>query len=240
MKYAAIVAAAGIGSRLSQSSNGKAKQFIILANLPLYIWSVTRLGFNPQIEKIALVISSNSRELVESDLKSESLKPILHKLIVIDGGATRQDSVRHGLEAMKEEHPEFVLVHDAARPFITDEMIDSSLAGVTKYGACTLAIPIADTVKRAKNQVVVETIEREDLFLIQTPQAARFDWLLDAHRQAARDGLSTTDDAAILEAAGHKIYLIAGSTHNLKLTKLDDLALCQTLANIYPPALNTL
>jgi 2-C-methyl-D-erythritol 4-phosphate cytidylyltransferase len=116
-------------------------------------------------------------------------------------------------------------------------MIDLSMEKVTEYGACSLAIPVADTIKRAVKSLVVETIDRTDLFLIQTPQSARFQWLINAHRAASTHQVSTTDDAGILEASGHKVYLIPGSAHNLKLTNPDDLALCQALATIYSPAL---
>ena len=240
MKFAAVVAAAGIGSRLPLSDEVKAKQFLSLSGLPIYLWSVTRLALHKKIEKIALVLSPDCRGIVEHEMRSAALSGIASKIVIVDGGATRQESVWKSLEALKEDNPDYVLVHDAARPFLTEQMIDLSMERVTEYGACSLAVPVADTVKKAHNQLIIETVDRTDLFLIQTPQSARFQWLINAHRSAASHGLSTTDDAGILEAAGHKVYLIEGSAHNLKLTKPDDLALCQALATIYSPALNPL
>lgn len=237
MKFAAVVAAAGIGSRLPLSDEIKAKQFLSLSGLPIYLWSVSRFALHRRIEKIALVLSPDCRSIVEHELSSKELAPVAKKVLIVDGGATRQDSVRRSLEALEADNPDYVLVHDAARPFLTDEQIDLSMEKVTEYGACSLAIPVSDTVKKAQDNLIVETIDRTDLFLIQTPQSARFQWLINAHREAATHRLSTTDDAGILEAAGHKVYLIDGSAHNLKLTKPDDLALCQALATIYSPAL---
>jgi 2-C-methyl-D-erythritol 4-phosphate cytidylyltransferase len=237
LKFAAVVAAAGTGTRLPLSNDVKAKQFYNLGGLPIYLWSLSRLALHKQIEKIALVLAPDFRSLVEQDLASLPPELFGDKVFLIDGGATRQDSVRKSLEALENFNPEYVLVHDAARPFLTDEMIDQSIAQVTEYGACSLAVPVSDTVKKGSADIFGETIDRTGLFLIQTPQSALFRWLLDAHREASGKNLSTTDDAGILQAAGHQVYIVQGSAHNLKLTKPDDLALCQALATIYSPAL---
>jgi 2-C-methyl-D-erythritol 4-phosphate cytidylyltransferase len=234
--FAAVVAAAGTGTRLPLSDQARAKQFYSLAGLPIYLWSLSRLALHKEIEKIALVLAPEFREQVEQDLSAQSVNRFIHKIIIVDGGPTRQDSVRKSLEALESFAPQYVLVHDAARPFLTDEMINESMKKVTECGACSLAVPVADTVKRGASDILGETIDRTGLFLIQTPQSARFEWLIDAHRQASVKNWSTTDDASILEAAGHKVYIVQGSAHNLKLTKPDDLALCQALATIYSPA----
>jgi 2-C-methyl-D-erythritol 4-phosphate cytidylyltransferase len=237
LKFAAVVTAAGTGTRLPLSDKVRAKQFYNLGGWPIYLWSLSRLALHKKIEKIALVLAPDFRELVEQDLASLPPELFSDKVLLIDGGATRQDSVRKSLEALESLNPEYVLVHDAARPFLTEEMIDQSMDLVTEYGACSLAIPVADTVKRGAADILGETIDRTGLYLIQTPQSALFKWLMAAHRHANSNNLSTTDDAGILEAAGHQVYIVQGSAHNLKLTKPDDLALCQALATIYSPAL---
>jgi 2-C-methyl-D-erythritol 4-phosphate cytidylyltransferase len=237
LKFAAVVAAAGTGTRLPLSKEVRAKQFYSLAGLRIYLWSLSRFALHKQIEKIALVLAPDFRLLVEQELTSLPPEFFGEKILLIDGGATRQESVRKSLEALESFNPEYVIVHDAARPFLTDEMIDTSIARVTEYGAVSLAVPVSDTVKKGSDNVLGETIDRTGLFLIQTPQSALFRWLIDAHRDASGKNLSTTDDAGILEAAGHKVYIVQGSAHNLKLTKPDDLVLCQALATIYSPAL---
>jgi len=135
------------------------------------------------------------------------------------------------------DSPEFVLIHDAARPFLSESAINDVLEKVTECGACSLAVPVSDTVKRAKNNLFIETIDRSDLFLIQTPQSARYVWLLKAHQTAISKGLSTTDDAGLLESAGYSVQLVLGAPANLKITKPGDLALCEALTTICQPAL---
>ena len=237
MKFAAVVAAAGTGTRLPLSDNVKAKQFYILGGLPIYMWSLSRLALHKQIEKIALVLAPDFRETVEQQVASCGLEVLKSKVVIVDGGATRQESVYKSLQALEDDSPEYVLVHDAARPFLTEEMIDRSIQGVTEYGACSLAVAVADTVKKGENNILGETVDRSNLYLIQTPQSSIFKWLINAHCDAAQSKLSTTDDAGILEASGHRVFIVPGSAHNLKLTKPDDLALCQALASIYSPAL---
>jgi 2-C-methyl-D-erythritol 4-phosphate cytidylyltransferase len=153
---------------------------------------------------------------------------------VIIGGATRQESVRKGIEHLSEssQSPDFVIIHDAARPFLTNEMIGATIKSVTEHGACTLGIPLTDTIKRVSDGVICETLDRSSLYLIQTPQAGRFDWLLAAHRKAAREKFQTTDDAAILEFGGHAVSIVPGSKYNLKITNPEDMAISEALAPI--------
>ena len=162
------------------------------------------------------------------------LMPGKEKISVITGGATRQESVRKGIEhlATVPTPPQYVLIHDAARPFLTQTMIDNTIKCVTEHGACTLAIPLTDTIKRVKDGLIEATLDRASLYLIQTPQAGRFDWLLSAHRQAAQKQFETTDDAAILEFAGHQVSIVSGSRYNLKITNPEDLTIGQALAPI--------
>ena len=127
--------------------------------------------------------------------------------------------------------PETVLVHDAARPFVTGEMIEETIVAAQVHGACTTALAVTDTVKRVHDGMVVETLDRESLILVQTPQAARFDWLIAAHRKARESGVATTDDAAVLEAAGHKVAVVRGASFNIKVTQAEDLILSELLAN---------
>jgi 2-C-methyl-D-erythritol 4-phosphate cytidylyltransferase len=213
LKFAAVVAAAGTGTRLPLSNEVRAKQFYSLGGLPLYLWSLSRFALHKKIEKIALVLAPDFRSLVEQKLASLPPELFGEKILLVDGGATRQESVWKSLEALGSFNPEYVLVHDAARPFLTEELIDQSIVAVTEYGACSLAVPVSDTVKKGTDNVLGETIDRTGLFLIQTPQSAIFKWLLDAHRDASGKNLSTTDDAGILEAAGHLVYIVQGSAH---------------------------
>jgi 2-C-methyl-D-erythritol 4-phosphate cytidylyltransferase len=129
------------------------------------------------------------------------------------------------------DKPEYVLIHDAARPFVTDAIITDIISAVTIHGACTAAIACSDTVNTVNGGTLGETLDRGQLALIQTPQAARFDWLYSAHELACKNGSATTDDASVLQAAGHKVYTIKGSSYNIKITEPADLVLAEAIAS---------
>jgi 2-C-methyl-D-erythritol 4-phosphate cytidylyltransferase / 2-C-methyl-D-erythritol 2,4-cyclodiphosphate synthase len=141
-----------------------------------------------------------------------------------NGGATRQASVHAGLEALAAEKPDIVLIHDAARPFVTSAVISRAIDAAGRTGAAVPAIPVTDTIKQVSDTGDVEaTPERSRLRIAQTPQAFRFDVILDAHRRAARDGRSDfTDDAALAEWAGLTVATFEGDPANMKLTTPED------------------
>lgn len=142
------------------------------------------------------------------------------------GGATRQESVRNGLEAIaRERAPGIVLIHDAARPFADPALVARAVEAARAHGAAAPGVPLADTVKEIDAAgVVVATPDRARLRAVQTPQSFRFPLILDAHRSAAAGGREFTDDAMIAEAAGHAVYIFAGDPANFKLTTQEDFA----------------
>lgn len=230
MTIAALLPAAGSGERLGVSPDSRTKQFRLLAGRPVYLWALTKFCRNKDITSIMLVLADGTFVEVDCDLK-KYLSPVERaKVQVTAGGATRQASVWNGLKALKKSNPEYVLIHDAARPFLTLILIEEVIKEVRHSNACTTAISLSDTLKRVKNNEVIETIERSSLYLAQTPQAAKFEWLLTAYEQAHERGMVATDDAAILEAAGYKVTIVQGSTYNLKLTMPDDLVVFDALA----------
>jgi 2-C-methyl-D-erythritol 4-phosphate cytidylyltransferase / 2-C-methyl-D-erythritol 2,4-cyclodiphosphate synthase len=139
----------------------------------------------------------------------------------VPGGATRQDSVRAGLEALAPHAPDIVLVHDAARPFIPPGTIPALLAALQQVPGAIPALPVADTLKRVRQGIITETVPRDGLYRAQTPQAFHFRALLEAHRSAPP---GATDDAALLEAAGESVAIVPGAPENIKLTYPEDLA----------------
>ena len=139
------------------------------------------------------------------------------------GGSTRQASVHAGLEALVDFSPEIVLVHDAARPFVSAGIIARAIDAAERTGAAIPVLPVADTVKRVKGDIVEETIDRGNLRLVQTPQAFAFFRLIEAHRRAAAEGHNDfTDDAALAEWASMKVTVFAGEHGNMKITTADD------------------
>jgi 2-C-methyl-D-erythritol 4-phosphate cytidylyltransferase/2-C-methyl-D-erythritol 2,4-cyclodiphosphate synthase len=145
-------------------------------------------------------------------------------LAPVSGGSTRQLSVHSGLEALKAQKPDIVLIHDAARPFLTDALIGRAIIAGEAYGAAVPAIAIADTVKRIDEAAVVtETLDRGRLRMVQTPQAFGYDLIVEAHRRAVAAGRDDfTDDAALAEWAGHRVHVFEGESANVKLTTNDD------------------
>jgi 2-C-methyl-D-erythritol 4-phosphate cytidylyltransferase/2-C-methyl-D-erythritol 2,4-cyclodiphosphate synthase len=206
MKLAALLMAAGTGQRFGATA---AKQYTAIAGRP--------------------VIRHAAEALLRADLL---LQPVGDPAAIsnalaglafatpVPGGDERQDSVLAGLEALVESAPDIVLVHDAARPCIPDGTIDALLAALQTHDGAIPAVPVADTLKRVTDGTITETLPRAGLWRAQTPQAFRFDTLLAAHRAAG--GARVTDDAALLERAGHHVAVIAGSEDNIKLTYPED------------------
>jgi 2-C-methyl-D-erythritol 4-phosphate cytidylyltransferase len=143
-------------------------------------------------------------------------------VIVVAGGATRQDSVWNALNAAPAS-VEIVLVHDAVRPFIDRRLIDAVVAEAAAHGAAICALPIAETVKRVRDGAVVETLDRSELWSVQTPQGFRTALLREAHDKARRDGVVGTDEAMLVERLGHVVRVVPGLAGNVKITTPEDL-----------------
>jgi 2-C-methyl-D-erythritol 4-phosphate cytidylyltransferase/2-C-methyl-D-erythritol 2,4-cyclodiphosphate synthase len=207
MQLAAILVAAGTGSRFGAETP---KQFLTLLGQPVIRHAAHAL----------IAAGAELQPVGEAAPIAAALEGLPH-LPIVPGGATRQDSVRAGLLALRPHAPTFVLVHDAARPLIPAGTVPSLLAALERVPGAIPAAPVADTLKRAVGGIIQETVPREGLFRAQTPQAFRFAALLAAH-QAGVTG--ATDDASLLEALGQSVAIVPGSENNIKLTYPDDLA----------------
>jgi 2-C-methyl-D-erythritol 4-phosphate cytidylyltransferase len=153
---------------------------------------------------------------------------------LVDGGKERFDSVANALAKVQEE-ADFVAIHDAARPCLTAELIESVFASAAKTGAAMLAVPVTDTLKRADDKGrIQETVSRQGLWLAQTPQVFRRDWLIEAYAKRAQLGQDITDDAQLVEALGHPVHLVQGSTTNVKITTREDLTLAEAVLKARP------
>ncbi len=242
--FAAILAAGGSGTRFAAGAPGTfsrsestslkklPKQFLQLQGSPIYVWSLATLLAVPAIARVVMVVPPDMVLTVQDALVSVHSRFPQKILQVVPGGDTRQASVFCGLRALNPNPPDYVLVHDAARPFLTAEIVERVIAGVTACGACTTGVPPADTIKKIMGDTIAETLIRDELLLVQTPQAARFNWLLSAHELAAASCLATTDDAAVLENAGHRVGIVRGASFNIKITQPEDLVFAEALATI--------
>lgn len=197
------------------------KQYLTLGGLPLLVLSLQVLQRIDSIREIILSVPEHDREYCWREI----VKPYMLEKVtqIVVGGERRQDSVRHGLLAISDP-PALVLVHDGVRPFIQAPTIEQGIFCAEQTGAAVIAMPMHDTVKRVDpHGVIQETLNREELWQIQTPQIFRYDWLMEAHQQAQEEHWNVTDDAALIEKAGHRVSVVEGSRFNIKITKPDDL-----------------
>lgn len=214
MKTAALIVAGGRGSRFG---GDLPKQYADLCGIPVIRHTIEVFLRHPAIDDILVVIHPDDLKLYCSAVAGLDLRP------PVLGGAERQDSVRNGLEALVEVAPEAVLIHDAARPAVAPATIDGVLAALTDAAGVIPVLPIVDTLKqRAAGDQLGGTVDRNSLVRAQTPQGFRFGDILAAHQASA--GKNLTDDAAVMEAAGHVIVGVPGTEQNVKITTNDDLA----------------
>ena len=207
MRIAAVLVAAGSGTRFGAETP---KQFLSLGGRP-----VLRHAAETLVEHVEMLQPVGDKAPIEAALEG------LRHLPPVPGGATRQQSVHAGLEALGADAPDVVLVHDAARPLIPPGTIPALLAALEHAPGAIPAIPVADTLKRVVDGVITATAPRDGLYRAQTPQAFRFPILLAAHRAGTAG--AATDDASLLEAAGLTVAIVPGSEDNIKLTWPEDL-----------------
>lgn len=231
-----VVPAAGVGSRMGGGPGAPAKQFRSLGGAPVLVRTLHALA--PEASGgIVVAVGEHEVEGVQA-LLSEPLSAVR----VVVGGASRQASVARGVAATPEAAG-VVLVHDAVRPFVTREAVRAVTAAVRETGAAALAVPVADTLRRAAADTAsgegpadssargrfAETVDRAGLWRMQTPQGARRDLLARALAQAAADGLDATDEVGALQHAGIPVALVPGDERNIKLTRPADWALAEAL-----------
>ncbi len=229
MRVAAIIAAGGRGARLGA---GVPKQLLAIGGVSILRRSIELFAGHDRIDEIVVVLPPEMADDPPGDVRVPG-KP----LIVVAGGARRQDSVKNGFDAVR-GRADVVVVHDAARPFASPGLVSRTIEAAWETGAALAALQPSDTVKLARDPaagppLVDRTVPRERVFLAQTPQAFRTD-VLAAAMAAAAEGAVATDEAALAEAAGFPVQLVAGEATNLKITTMTDLAAAQALAGRDP------
>ena len=205
------------------------KQFLALGGEPLVVHSLRVLQASPVIDQIILAVPQADLDYCLNDLAVRFGFSKITK--VVAGGKERQDSVRHALEHVSEE-TEIVVVHDAVRPFLTQQMVADVVESARRVGGAIVALPMRDTVKQVGAEHRIErTVDRQPLWLAQTPQAFRRDRLLSAHRKAHAEGVHATDDAFLFEWAGHPVVVVEGSGENIKVTRPEDMIIGDAILN---------
>jgi 2-C-methyl-D-erythritol 4-phosphate cytidylyltransferase len=214
MRCALVIPAAGSAERLG----GTDKTLFMLAGKPALEWVLRAFLAVDGIEEIAIAVSQRNHDAVRSLVERAT---VCVEPRVVQGGATRQESVALAVDALSPDI-DIVVVHDAARPLVTPEIVRSTIEAASAHGAAIAAVPVTDTIKQVSDGVINATIDRSCLIAAQTPQAFRRDWLIDAYAQANAT-LDATDEAAIVELAGYPVRLVAGSPENIKITTPSDM-----------------
>ncbi len=219
---AAIIPAAGSGRRMGLDHP---KQFHLLAGVPVLVHTVQAFVDSPCISRVVVVVPADHLDSTHEMLQEHGFD--MSRVLVTAGGKRRQDSVFNGLNVLG-GGVDIVLVHDGARPLVTTALIARCCRAAEESGAAIAAVPVKDTLKKSgQGNCIAHTVDREDLWQAQTPQAARLSLLLRAYREA--EGRDVTDEASLLEGAGIPVQLVEGAETNIKITRPDDLVIAEKI-----------
>ena len=212
-----VIVAAGTGSRMNMGIN---KQFIKLEGKEIIAYTIEKFYNNSNIEDIVVVVKEDESEF----FKKEILDKYNFKNVKIAyGGKERQDSVYNGLKLL-DEKCDVVLIHDGARPFVSDKIIDKSIEEAKEHKAIVVGVPVKDTIKVIDNDKnIVDTPNRSVLWAVQTPQTFDYNILIDAYKDAFKNKFYGTDDVMLVERIGYKVKMLEGSYNNIKITTQEDL-----------------
>ena len=228
MSVCAIVPAGGSGTRMGGTVP---KQFQSLNGKPILYHTIKTLQNCETISEIILVVPEKEYETAHTDWLGKL--EIVKKVVI--GGEQRQDSVYNGFCEVSQDS-EIVLVHDGVRPFLSQKMVADSIDAAREYGAAITAIPVHDTIKRVDTSgLVSQTIAREGLWRVQTPQAFRYSLLLDAFNKAKSENFYGTDEGALIEHLGEPVKIVEGLEQNIKITRPEDLELSKAfISRLFP------
>ena len=223
MKVGAIIPAAGRGKRIGASVP---KQFLEIQGKPLLHHTLTVFASCELIDYVVLVMPRTDVDETGDDWLNKY--EIVREVVV--GGEQRQDSVYNGFNSLEEETG-IVVVHDGVRPFTTPQMITATVEAAQQHGAAITAIPVSDTVKQAADGFVKQTVSRDGLWRVQTPQAFQCGLLQQAFKKAKKDSYYGTDEGSLVEYLGERVKIVPGSELNIKITRKEDLVLGESLVS---------
>lgn len=240
MKVIVIIPAAGLGTRMAAIPSGSrvkpkqaapSKQFTELGGTPILIRTMRKFASVDAVSEIWIALRENDIAEFRVRLKSEAGEILKKRIELVAGGEHRQQSVRSALNAVAAADGDIVLVHDAVRPFVTQEVICEVIGAAEKYGAAIAGMPAVDTVKQvertAEGALIKATIPRAGIVMAQTPQGFRYGVIKKAFDEAAADGFLGTDEASLVERSGHDVAVVMGSPRNIKITAPADMELAE-------------
>jgi 2-C-methyl-D-erythritol 4-phosphate cytidylyltransferase len=232
MKVIVIIPAAGLGTRMAPAGKKgvPSKQFFELHGAPIVIHTLRVFAGNRQVSQIVVALRKNEMEQFRARLEKEKISA---KIVLVEGGEHRQDSVANALASLQAAAEDIVLVHDAVRPFVDDEIIANVIQEVEKHGAAIAGLPAVDTIKQveraAEGAIITSTIPRERVVQAQTPQGFRYELIQRAFATAAADCFTGTDEASLVERLGESVWVVMGSPRNIKITTPADMELAEFL-----------
>lgn len=227
-KFAVVLPAAGRSSRFKDKEK---KPFVTLDGRAVWLRTAELFINRPDVVQVIVVVSPEDQEMFRRRFGANLA---FMNVQIVDGGAERFESVANALAKTRDD-AEFVAIHDAVRPCVTDTLISSVFAKAADAGAAILAVPVADTVKLVgEDKKIIATKPRAGLWLAQTPQVFRKDWLTEAYAGRIKHGRDITDDAQLVEAAGHPVAVVEGSGTNIKITTRGDLHLADAILKSQP------
>ena len=221
MKVTAVIPAAGSGKRMNSKN-----QFLELNGKPILAITVSVFDECQSIDEIIIVVAKEDVERTKNLLKSS--KKVKN---IVAGGPERQDSVYNGIEAITpESEDDIVVIHDAARPLLTKEIISKAVTEAKVSKAVVVGIPSKDTVKTVSSEnIIMETLDRATIWLVQTPQVFRYSVIKQAYERAQRVKYMATDDSKLVERLGISVKMIMGSYENIKITTKEDMAMAEAI-----------
>jgi 2-C-methyl-D-erythritol 4-phosphate cytidylyltransferase len=226
--FAVIFPAAGQSSRFRDKEK---KPFTNLDGRAVWLRSVEQFITRPEVVQSVIVVAPEDQEMFRRRFGANL---VFMNIQIANGGAERFESVANALALVKPE-VDFVAVHDAVRPCLTEGLITDVFTKAEKTGAAMLAVPVSDTIKQVDaNKQVKGTMPRQGLWLAQTPQVFRRDWLVEVYENRTRLGANFTDDAQLMEAAGYAVHVVEGATTNIKITTRQDLSLAEAILKSLP------
>lgn len=218
----AIILAGGKGKRMGTEIS---KQYINIKGKPILYYTLKKFNECNDIDNIVLVLPKDEIDYCKKEILE---KYSLNVDLLVEGGDERQDSVYNALESMEES--DLVLIHDGARPFVSETVISEGIKLARKYGAAAPGVMPKDTIKiKDRSGISIDTPKRESLVAIQTPQIFRFDMIKECHRKIKEEHIVVTDDTMVVEKYNNKVYVYDGEYTNIKVTTPEDLILAEKL-----------
>ena len=220
----AIILAGGKGKRMNSKVS---KQFIEIKGKPIIYYTIKKFNENKNIDNIVVVLPQDEVDYFKENVLEKYMLKV-DKIVI--GGAERQDSVYNGLKSLEQDSVDIVLIHDGARPFISDRIIEEGINYAAVFGASAPGVKPKDTIKiKCEEGFSINTPKRETLMAIQTPQVFKFNEFLKCHEKIKEDKILVTDDTMVVEQYGYKVYLYEGEYTNIKITTPEDLILGEKL-----------